>query len=390
MKKEQVKSDCLNFLSNNEILRAVNEVLRYLQGRNSYLEPILFDIRARFLTLENANINTPTPNYQEEIEKIKSRIILCLQDLPESDPRSKEEQREEKKGPAPLPLKENGGGPGSDPIKVDGVFSFIYKLLKDPWALSIALAIILVAYFAIRATGKDPLCLLNKDWCGKTDMPGSRSWAETEASRQSKPYAIVSIIQHILFEDIVENNAKFRKAYYRNSYTIRALRDISFNENIFLEEYKSSVIPNPITLWAGSEYQKIHDVKPDEYYVKFSAKRDEVKTLVTGADYKYRLPFAGSSNSASCFSDLRLENDEWMVCYPNDQDFIDHLTMIVEAANINLLQVANGSFRKDSVMATNNIIYRQYQNNKYTLVASWDQLKPGECIAMKFKWELPR
>jgi hypothetical protein len=220
------------------------------------------------------------------------------------------------------------------------------------------------------------------------------TWAEANATIKGKEYAILSIVQHIQIEDFnVPDSPTVQKrlASFRNYYTIKALQDISLDKETFLEQFLSN--ENVILPWAGSEMQKVQSIKEGKYWVKFVARKNEIRTLVTGANYLYPIPLA-ASRGTNCFPEMTLVKTDWMTCYPNDFDYVDKLTIMIEGKNValNLPGNGNSTYRRDNTKITSGAgICRTYPNDNgpCTLIGEWENLSPGTCVALKINWTMP-
>ena len=219
-------------------------------------------------------------------------------------------------------------------------------------------------------------------------IKSSISWAESQAISMDKPYLLLSIICHISIEDEkVNNKISKRKALFRYHYTLKALKDIDEGESVFEEQYITN--KGEIQPWPGSNTQDIESIVDGRYWVRFSAKKDEILTLTTGANYSYSLPFS-LQNSTGCFSNMTLLDNEWFTCYPNANDYIDNLTIIIEGKNVDIsLPRSNSAYRKKnggSLNAGDGSCKVYSSNNFCTLVAKWGNISPGECVGFKINW----
>jgi hypothetical protein len=215
------------------------------------------------------------------------------------------------------------------------------------------------------------------------------SWAVQNAKKKGKKYAILNIVQHIELEDMTLNNKPIRRARMRNTYTIYAIADIVQDSSVFIEAFTTDQKNVTLTRWAGSEEQNDFGGMKGWYTVNFSAKSNSIKTIVTGADYYYEKPML--PHGEVCSGKVDVAKDEWVWCYPNGDDFIDRLTMIVEAANFNVLPADNSMIRSASKTQLNFDKSSCMQNattDKCTIVAAWDKIYQGECVSLKHKWSL--
>lgn len=215
-----------------------------------------------------------------------------------------------------------------------------------------------------------------------------QTWAQIEATKNKYPYATLSIAQHIKLRNVIgKDSSNQRVAEFRNVYTIYSTRDISIAENVFLEQYytnSASLFP-----WPGNERQDVVSIKENSYWVKFDLPKYNVKSIVTGVDLLYS---GGQEidNSNNCFGNVTSGPGEWFTCYPNTIDYIDNLIIIVEAekgVGISLPPVA--AYRKDpnNSISTGEGSCKIYSSNdNCTLTATFQKIKPGECVGFKIRW----
>ena len=207
-----------------------------------------------------------------------------------------------------------------------------------------------------------------------------------DQSRTTRPYSMLSLVMHIKLNDHESDGKQFRKAKFRTYYTLKGTRDISANENVFPESYTSNHVT--IEQWPGSESQKSNGPQTGNFYINFDLEENEVKTIVTGADYDYPKPLV--PDAISCFGPVALANNQWVWCYPNEEDFIDQITFIVEADNFDIsVPINNSTFRSkadNSVTPGKAECKKLTDNGKCTIVAKWQQLAPGECVGLVINW----
>ncbi len=242
------------------------------------------------------------------------------------------------------------------------------------------------------------LLISNKDLMGNRknesvpDKPHSPpgTWAQQEAHNKNYPYACLSIVQHIKLKDIqLAENVKKRIAEFRNYYTISATKDLTEADHVFEEQF----ITNNATInpWPGSETQQIESISDGRYWVKFNLKKEQPKTIVTGANYIYSVPLMNST-ATSCFGNIITSPNEWMTCYPNSLDYIDQITILIEGEGIQINLPPIATYKKDSTGSIKEgegscKVYAS--NNNCTLIAKWDKISPGECVGFKINWSLP-
>jgi len=218
----------------------------------------------------------------------------------------------------------------------------------------------------------------------------AESWSELESIKHHYPYATLSIVQHIKIRDItIKGNYKKRIAEFRNFYTISATKDISSLEPVFEEQFLTNEAK--IRPWPGTEVQEIESITDGRYWVKFDLKENEVKTLVTGADYIYSIPL-NYTTSTSCFGDIINSTSQWMTCYPNSVDYIDKITIVIEADSIDISLPPVATYRKTkegSIKKGEGSCKIFSSNNNCTLKATWENIYPGECVGFLINWKTP-
>ncbi len=247
--------------------------------------------------------------------------------------------------------------------------------------------IILAIIFAAAYLVPNIISGVNNDDAKKTEQEFLKhnSWALLKAIKAKYPYGMLSVIQHIKFRDILVGNERKRLAEFRNTYTISAARDINASENVFSEEFSTgSAILKP---WPGSEIQNIVGGDDRKFWVNFDLAKYQTKTIITGLNYVYSFPITGGGEN-SCFGNI-CGPTEWMTCYPNEFDYIDKMTIIVEGDGVDIHLPPNAMYRKSATGSIKNEDghCRQYSSNKNcTLVAQWDTLTASECVAFKIAW----
>lgn len=230
-------------------------------------------------------------------------------------------------------------------------------------------------------------------WVSKPGEPcpddTNLSWAKIESMKKKYPYATLSVVQHIKLKlNNTVDSTKEMIAEFRNHYIISANRDIISSETIFEEQYTTS--SGKIEYWQGTHKQKVKSNEPNNYWVHFDLKKNDVTSLLTGANFHYRFPLINSGNP-TCFSNLTINpENEYFTCYPNSIDYIDNLIIIIESKDLELSLPPNSAFRKvkpeaDEIISDGSC--KVYVNNdQCTLSASWNRIIPGECVGFKLRW----
>lgn len=255
------------------------------------------------------------------------------------------------------------------------------KLAKYQKTLNFLLLFVLI--FAL--TFLMSLAISNNNILQELLSNNSKSWAEKNTLIKGKtPYSIMSIMGHIqLLDSITKENKSIRKAYFRYFYTLKAVEDINIDQNVFREQYSTNSAR--VTPWAGTELQVIEAISENQYWVKFAAKKNEVITIATGANYSYDNSNS-ESGDAGCFGEIDLNKDEWFTCYPNTLDYIDKLSIMIEGINIDTNLPPSAAYRKlpnGTVNRSEGVCKVFLKDKKCTLIAKWTNIGPGECVGFK-------
>jgi len=215
------------------------------------------------------------------------------------------------------------------------------------------------------------------------------SWAETAAQKEGLAYALNTVEQHIKLTDILDSTKK-RKAEFRNHYVVSALKDITSADHVFVEQFETTNAK--VDLLPGSEDQIQESILAGKYWVKFDLPKHERKPIFTAANYYYSIPLA-TPGSNDCFGNIVNGTNEWLTCYPNTSDYIDRLTIIIESDNLEINRPNISGYRKNKNegIVTSDAMCKTYLNQGHcTLVATWSNISPGECLGLKINWTLPK
>ena len=125
------------------------------------------------------------------------------------------------------------------------------------------------------------------------------------------------------------------------------------------------------------------------YYLHFNCKKGESITIVTGADFYYRFPL--SNGRVSPFRDYRLNSNEDLWIYPNDEDVIGKLTMILSSEKMKFIPLTNAALHtvRGTTNDDNSYFYNHdedYINPNNSISATWTKILPDEQFALKIKW----
>lgn len=202
--------------------------------------------------------------------------------------------------------------------------------------------------------------------------------------KANKDYIMLSTAMSIRVEDNLREHV--RHSYYRIVYTILPLKDKAG----FPEQYTTGNRKAAIAHWYGSETEIGHT--DTSYDVKFSVKKGTPYTLITGADYTYPLPLDPNRKAAAEI--LTLSPNEEFYSYPNQEDEICKLSILIESPTTKLKPAETEAGLRYTLAGNIGNIGRSAAHfveeddngNKGSLSAHWDNVKPGEEVGIHFKW----
>lgn len=166
---------------------------------------------------------------------------------------------------------------------------------------------------------------------------GNRDRFEEMAEKHAtNPYIIESATVHVVYVDSAKNDKSFRHAFVRINYVLRLLRDIHMDEDrVFLEEYYDSKTKPSPEHWYGSHSEEFTNDNGSKYAVHIEGKKNELISVVTGANYTYPLPLPNGRITPRGSISMRGPEDYY--AYLNETDYIKTLTIVLESPQINLI-----------------------------------------------------
>ena len=187
----------------------------------------------------------------------------------------------------------------------------------------------------------------------------------------------------VKIEDTATGSGKERIVNWRIVYTVRALQPIARTDKIFKERYSSDVAR--IRRWFGSE----REIKETDnaYSVMMEIPAGETRTIVTGATFVYNLPL--ESNRPALGTSILLTPEQEFYSYPNDEDVIGEMTILIETDTLKLSPVGQPAkrLRADGTVAPDEE-YRFNQNgDRRSLSAHWKNVMPKEEVGLHFAVE---
>jgi hypothetical protein len=310
-----------------------------------------------------------------------------------------------------LPVDANAGGESrlkvEDAVDLVDPKNLIKRVLRlganlftqSPRVFAGTVLILLLAIAAARVVGYDPLYFVPPLYpAGEAinHLPILRdaSWLPEVSSRQDciskakelkRPYVLENVVQWVRYGDDVTGATPVRRVHERIFYRVLPLREIKDSDQIFLEEYEGDHL---VRHWLGP-HREIPEGGGNKYQVAFTAKRGELLTLTTGADFEYNLPLADGRSAFRGKITVNHDHDFWY--YQNIDDVVCELTEIVELDALHLVSDGRGGMRLNSkgVPLEGDV---QYQSNptipgsNTALLMDWRTVLPGEDVGLIFTW----
>ncbi len=220
--------------------------------------------------------------------------------------------------------------------------------------------------------------------------------------KKPQPNIIISATYFVRVEDGPdrERGAPFimRTLSERVFYTLLALRNIDPDERIFNEAFQNPTA-DEMHYWRGTDAEDNRlggSGKGDfaNYDVRFKIPKGDVHSLTTGVDEVIRLPMADKRQ----YRGTELSSEEDVASYPNKEDVIADLTIIIESSSIHLH--AKDAFLSEGAdsSAVNSQRVSVAQNDTLgtsssslpglsTISARWENVKPGQNAILRYGWQ---
>jgi hypothetical protein len=208
-----------------------------------------------------------------------------------------------------------------------------------------------------------------------------------EARRLNKPYAIESITYWIQVEKDSLDGKPAQRHTRRIFYTLRSLQPITNNQDLFEEELHTHSKEAAFEHWYGTEKEVFHDSTKQKFKVLFDMQKDDVRTVVTGANFVLPLPF---ENRTELDEHLTILSNQDFQAYPNELDAICELNMVIESGSLAIQPVGNaaksyfqGSLKDEDAK----LGYDPASGTGVrTLSARWRNVRIGETVGIYFSW----
>jgi hypothetical protein len=209
-----------------------------------------------------------------------------------------------------------------------------------------------------------------------------------EARRLNKPYAIESATYLIQIEKDALDGKPAQRQSRRIFYTLRSLEPIKNNQDLFEEEIDTHVPNAAFEHWYGNEKEVFHDPnKKEKFKVLFDMEKDDVRTVVTGANFVLPLPFG---NRTALENHLTVLSNQEFHAYPNAADAICELNMVIESRSFAIQPLGDaaksffeGTLKNEEAKLT----FDQISGTGVrTISARWRNVRIGETVGIYFSW----
>jgi hypothetical protein len=209
-----------------------------------------------------------------------------------------------------------------------------------------------------------------------------------EAHRLDKPYAIEAATYLIQFEKELSNNQPVIRENRRIFYTLRALKPIKSNQELFIEEIHTHAPSATFEHWFGNEKEVFHDPsKREQFNVFFDVDKDDIRTVVTGANFLIPLPLASRPELENHINVLANQDFQ---AYPNTEDAICELNMIIESKSLQIEPVGDaakrffeGNLKSEEARFS---FDRSSSSGVRTISARWRNVMIAETVGIHFQW----
>ncbi|EEF61065.1 hypothetical protein [Pedosphaera parvula] len=242
------------------------------------------------------------------------------------------------------------------------------------------------ACFMLRLRGYDPLWPLLPAW-SQSLQSGNLKSAIHSGLTHDRPYIIESATVLIDMEDLPQEKPVSRTTTFRYVYTIRALRKVAASDNSFTESLHNH-FGKKLEYFQGSNPQQPISLKNNEitFNVELNAEKGDVYTIITGMRITEDLPLQDRTLRGFHFAP-----NAYAAVYPNDEDYIAQVTLLLSSATTRIKATNNAVWRKINADAIP--IFSAPQptpggQGSYatTLCARFSNLKPGEIVGLNYYW----
>jgi hypothetical protein len=197
----------------------------------------------------------------------------------------------------------------------------------------------------------------------------------------NRPYVFDDVTVLIRVDDVMNGASKERQVNWRIVYTVRALQQITRTDKLFKERYSTDSAS--VRRWFGSE--KEIKATDDAYTVMMDIPAGETRTIVTGATFVYKLPL--ENNRPAFGQTILLASDQEFFSYPNEEDVIGELTILIESDTVKFSPVGQAAKRSkpDGSIAPDVEPRFISAAGRRSLSANWRNVMPKEEVGLHFK-----
>jgi len=204
-----------------------------------------------------------------------------------------------------------------------------------------------------------------------------------------RPYVLESVTALVHLDDVEgKNGVGTRRAFVRIVYVIRALRDIDEKDGTFTEEYRLNPKKIP-EHWYGTNIEDFGNDIGNTYGVRFTAKKGELHTVVTGMNYAYQMPLGDGRVIPDGVTYVVPTEDYYM--YLNTDDFIGELSVIVESSRTPLKPVERGAILIESqhptIRSDEHVQEIDAKPSQVSISGKWRNLTPGQSGGIIYAWQ---
>jgi hypothetical protein len=143
--------------------------------------------------------------------------------------------------------------------------------------------------------------------------------------------------------------------------------------------------------WYGTNTEDFGNDVGNTYAARYSAKKGELHTIVTGINYSYPMPMADGRVIPDGLTSMNSTQDYYT--YLNTEDYIGELTVIVESSTTPLVSVDRGAFVNESqhptVRSDAHMQKPDAAPDQLSISANWRNLKPGQSGGVIYGWRTP-
>lgn len=208
-----------------------------------------------------------------------------------------------------------------------------------------------------------------------------------------RPYVIEAIAYLIEYDTDVENNRPVIRDNRRLIYTIRALRKINLDEELFAEEIDSHIQGHTVARSYGNEDEAPgHDPNlKGTFNVKFAMNEGDVRNIVTGANFTLPLPLPTRSEFSAQLMVTPNQNFEG---YGNQEDVICELDIVIESRTLPIVPVGDAAKRyfENTLRGEKARLNYDIAGDPLprTISARWKNVMQGERVGIHYAWPQPQ